>query len=406
MGPNLLVSASLAAATTLAATVGITPAAPADNVSCAWRITSVHVLAELTGDNSPRARQLREALIGVGANKPGFVPDQCLTSSGSGGGGQDSGGGSNQGGDQSGSSGQDSQGSGGQDSGGQDSGGQDSGGQDSGGQDSGGQDSGGAGTGQDGGGQSSGQGTTAADALGWGQPDKVDDFTNGVEGWNLYDGPGHAGNGTRSPDAASVKDGILTINGTGDGTTAGMAWGDGQKYGRWEGRMKAPTGSPSYNALFLLWPDEENFPVGGEIDFAEISDSARKKVDIFLHYGEDNSQVQGDVEVDATQWNNWAVEWTPQGVTAYLNGKEWWKTTDTGVLPPGPMHLCIQLDWFPKGDSETGSMQVDWVKQWSLDGNGQASTGGQDGSGGSDSGGSTGDSETGGGSDSGGSDGA
>ncbi|MDN5917823.1 MAG: glycoside hydrolase family 16 protein [Pseudonocardia sp.] len=150
--------------------------------------------------------------------------------------------------------------------------------------------------------------------------------------------------------------------------------------------MKAPTGSPSYNALFLLWPSEENFPVGGEIDFAEISDSSRQKVDLFLHYGEDNSQVQGDVEVDATQWNNWAVEWTPDGVTAFLNGKEWWNTTDTSILPPGPMHLCIQLDWFPKGDSETGQMQVDWVKQWSLDGGASAS--GDQGS--ADSGGDTG----------------
>jgi hypothetical protein len=35
------------------------------------------------------------------------------------------------------------------------------------------------------------------------------------------------------------------------------------------------------------------------------------------------------------------------------------------------MHLCIQLDWFPKGDSPKESvMHVDWVKQYSLDGAG------------------------------------
>jgi hypothetical protein len=32
------------------------------------------------------------------------------------------------------------------------------------------------------------------------------------------------------------------------------------------------------------------------------------------------------------------------------------------------MHLCIQLDWFPEGDTPRESvMQVDWVRQYSLD---------------------------------------
>ena len=37
-------------------------------------------------------------------------------------------------------------------------------------------------------------------------------------------------------------------------------------------------------------------------------------------------------------------------------------------LPPGPMHLCIQLDWFPEGkdDGQPGEMHVDWVKQYSV----------------------------------------
>ena len=42
------------------------------------------------------------------------------------------------------------------------------------------------------------------------------------------------------------------------------------------------------------------------------------------------------------------------------------------------MHLCIQLDWFPKGgDVQESTMQVDWVKQYAADGEGgeQAATG-------------------------------
>lgn len=216
---------------------------------------------------------------------------------------------------------------------------------------------------------------SAGETFSWGQPDVIDDFNGDLSGWNLYDGPGHGGNGTRSPDAATTADGILTINGTGDGTTTGMAWTPhSQKYGRWEVRMRAPKGSPSYNALALLWPTEENFPLGGEIDFAEIMDPDRNKIEMFLHYGEDNSQVHGEVDTDATQWHNYAVEWTPDSITTFIDGKEWWKTTDTSILPPGPMHLCLQLDWFPKGDKESGRVQYDWVKQWSLTDTDTAST--------------------------------
>ncbi|MBW0105662.1 glycoside hydrolase family 16 protein [Pseudonocardia sp. KRD291] len=227
---------------------------------------------------------------------------------------------------------------------------------------------------------STGQGTTAAEAHGWGNPVRADDFTGGTEGWSIYDGPGHGGNGRRTPDAVSIQDGVLTITGDSEGNTAGMAWNPGQKYGRWEGRVKAPESDPSYNALLLLWPDAENFPEGGEVDFMEMMDPSRQKTNLFLHYGADNSQVSGDVEIDGTQWHNWAVEWTPDHIAAFVDGKQWWKTTDTSILPPGPMHLCIQLDWFPKGDGATEStMQVDWVKQYAIDG---ASSGGEQAEGG------------------------
>ena len=120
------------------------------------------------------------------------------------------------------------------------------------------------------------------------------------------------------------------------GNTAGMAWGDGQKYGRWEGRVKAPVGDRSYNALLLLWPDAENWPVGGEVDFMEMSDHTRQSTDMFLHYGRSNSQLHGEVTIDATQWHNWAVEWTPDHITAFVDGKQWFHTDKKEALPPGP----------------------------------------------------------------------
>ncbi|OLL69898.1 hypothetical protein Ae168Ps1_6359 [Pseudonocardia sp. Ae168_Ps1] len=316
---------SLAATTALSIAASlpgaVAPAATAPE-SCSWRIAARVLYQEVSVETGARAESLKEQLENSGVDSSDFVPADCNASS------TDE------------SSAVDSNDTGGSSSP-----------------------------------QTGEQGTTAGETFQWGEPDQIDDFDGDLSGWNLYDGPGHGGNGTRSPDAASVADGILTIDGTGDGTTAGMAWSEhSQQYGRWEVRMRAPKGSPSYNALALLWPTAENFPVGGEVDFVEIMDPDRKKVELFLHYGEDNSQVHGEVEVDATEWHNYAVEWTPDSITAFVDGEEWWKTTDMGILPPGPMHLTLQLDWFPKGDSETGQVQYDWVKQWSLGENEEAST--------------------------------
>ncbi|WP_224389100.1 glycoside hydrolase family 16 protein [Pseudonocardia sp. ICBG1293] len=333
--------ASSITAIAAAAALALSPAAPGTGASeveavCDWRITATRVLAELDPGSGGGAGVLQSALIALGVDKPGFVPATCYDTGGIGNRLGDHESGSN---DQLGRTGQSTL------------------------------PPAVVGSSQLPSAQDQGRGDSAGEVFGWGTPDVVDDFTGGAlgPGWNAYDGPGHAGNGVRSPAAATVADGVLTIDGSGDGTTAGLAWtSHAQKFGRWETRMRAPTGSPSYNALALLWPTEENFPVGGEIDFAEIMDPSRDKVELFLHYGADNSQVHGELEIDATRWHNYAVEWTPDGVTAFVDGREWWKTTDTSILPPGPMHLCLQLDWFPRGDGESGRMQVDWVKQWGL----------------------------------------
>ena len=111
--------------------------------------------------------------------------------------------------------------------------------------------------------------------------------------------------------------------------------------------------------------------IAGEVKNFDVSTvlSAKeaRRVDIFIHYGEDNSQVNGTVEVDGTEWHNWAVEWTPEHIITYLDGREWYRVTDPKVLPPGEMHLCLQLDWFPEDDTKDvkdSSMDVDWIKQY------------------------------------------
>jgi licheninase len=219
--------------------------------------------------------------------------------------------------------------------------------------------------------QSEGYETSAAHLLNWGEPNMVEEFDEPLgPQWAVYDGEGHVGNGVRSPGAVRLADGLLTITGDEQGTTGGLAWYPGQKYGRWEGRVRAPVSDETYNALLLLWPDAEGWPENGEVDFMEMLDPQRQSTEMFLHYGPDNSTVQGEVLADGTHWHNWAVEWTPDHIVAYLDGREWFRTDERETFPPGPMHLAIQLDWFPeqgdRNDVQESQMIVDWVKQYPL----------------------------------------
>ena len=354
-----------ALALTMSAAVSLLPSAAGDASGgsravqeCAWKLSAARLYQELKAEQNPSTtqRQLFTMLDERGAGAVKFVPQRC----------QDGGGNGNAlgriGSPTGGSTGQDSPRPGGSTGGtGNSTGGTGNGGTSSG-------PAGATSTGSDG-----NCPTTAANKLGWGTPNREDGFddASSIENWGVYDGAGHAGNGTRSPQAISIDDGILTITGTPDGQSGGMAWNPGQKFGRWEGCAQSPPGDPDLHSLFLLWPDAENWPVGGETDFMEISDPSRQTVDGFFHYGDDNSQESASVEVDATQWHAFAVEWTPQGATYFVDGEEWWNTTDTSILPPGPQHLTIQLDNFGNPSQET-KMHVDWVRQYSLDG----STGG------------------------------
>jgi len=209
---------------------------------------------------------------------------------------------------------------------------------------------------------------TAAAAHGWGPPNRIDDFTDpaSLDQWTVYDGPGHDGNGRRTPAAVSVADGILTITGDSEGNSGGMAWLPGQLHGRWEACVKSSPSGPGYHSLLLLWPDAENWPVGGEVDFMEIADPTRQTVEGWLHYGPNDERESSTLPIDSTQWHSWAVEWTPQRITMFVDGVQWWQTADPAHLPPGPMHLCIQLDSFGGDLGGGGTMMVDWARQYSL----------------------------------------
>jgi hypothetical protein len=181
--------------------------------------------------------------------------------------------------------------------------------------------------------------------------------------WHVYDSAGHAGNGVRNPAAWNVDGSVARVTGDSSGTTGGMsARFDHRKYGRWEARMRTSTRDSEYHPVLLLWPESKDWPCDGEIDYAEgTGDTTR--MNFYLHHGCDNQQISARQAIDTTQWHNYAVDWQPHGITGYIDGVQWFQTTNVEYLPPGPMYQAIQLDWFPDGTTLNRSwMEVDWVR--------------------------------------------
>lgn len=214
-----------------------------------------------------------------------------------------------------------------------------------------------------------GDGTQAATTFGWGPVLAGDEFSNtgapDATKWSVFKGAGHSGKGVRSPAAWSVANGAATVKGDAAGTTGGMsAKFAQQKYGRWETRMKTSARDPKYHPVLILWPNNNASTNCAEIDYAEGStDTTMMK--FFLHYACSGGSFQTTSArpVDSTQWHNYAVEWTPAGITGFVDGVETFTDTNPAHQPTVGMHQTLQLDWFPDGSATKASqMDVDWVR--------------------------------------------
>ena len=207
---------------------------------------------------------------------------------------------------------------------------------------------------------------SAATDYNWGTPTAGDEFNyTGAPDpakWSVYNSAGHAGNGIRSPQQVTVDGSKMVMTGTADGTTAGIsAKFANQKYGRWEVRA-AGSGDTEYHMVLLLWPDSRNWPCDGEVDYAETAGDWNV-IKFFHHYSCLNSQTSAAKALDVTEFHNYAVDWSPNGIVGYIDGVKWFEDNDPAHQPPGPMHQTLQLDWFPDSTADgAAEMRVDWVR--------------------------------------------
>jgi len=219
-------------------------------------------------------------------------------------------------------------------------------------------------------------------AAGWMEREVARDDFNGFTvdsgKWDIYNSLGHDDRGLRRPSQFSIVDDqtalggrALRVVGTPDGTTGGMAHRLNQRFGRWAARMRAPDGDSRYHPVLLTWSQAENWPAGGEIDFAE-GKCGVDRMEFFLHYGKENRQTNDDVAVDVSLWHWYEMEWTPTHVRGWCDGVLFFEDRDPAHFnyPAfGAHHGTIQLDWFPgDGVNRTGAgeMRVDAYRVYSL----------------------------------------
>lgn len=185
--------------------------------------------------------------------------------------------------------------------------------------------------------------------------------------WGLYDGPGHAGNGRRSPDAFSVADGVMTIHGE-NGVSGGTAFTHrtGRGY-RVEIRARVYNtggGNDRFHPVLILWPDNDDWPAGAEYDFMEC-DEGTGKFGLFMHLPNHSPYRQDAYEenLDIQNWHNYACEWNAQGrtLTAWIDGRQVYRGTGRVADAPGPMHVTIQLDHFG-GNPRPANFDVSWIR--------------------------------------------
>ncbi|WP_157683642.1 glycoside hydrolase family 16 protein [Microlunatus soli] len=232
---------------------------------------------------------------------------------------------------------------------------------------------------------------TAAQRLGWGTPLPASDEFNYVgtpdrSRWNVYgDGgseggagsncwPGHDGNGRRCADANHVNGEYLRQTGEMNGDSAGVASVQNLQYGRWEVRARlqparGAAGHP-YHAVLITWPQSDEWPAGAEYDFFEV-DAGDTCAVAFLHYPNHEPKRQEMAQkcpVDITKWHAYGFEWSPQGLTGYIDGDEWFTfNQDCIQCAPGPMHQTIQLDnFFGAGGMQRANFDIDWARVYNL----------------------------------------
>jgi Beta-glucanase/Beta-glucan synthetase len=183
---------------------------------------------------------------------------------------------------------------------------------------------------------------------------------------------------------ARIKDGLKRF-----GLESGMLrskWTG--KYGYFECRMKVPRGRGMWPA-FWLNPEDGKWPP--EIDIVEIVNNGRDTTKNSFHILHNRFEAPVDIETKLDKWKSYrpgfdyaddfhtfAVEWTPETVTHYVDDVEVarrrFNWTHTDGSDGGPAHVLLNLavggNWPGPPTSEEdfpAELEVKYIRVWQKD---------------------------------------
>jgi hypothetical protein len=83
-----------------------------------------------------------------------------------------------------------------------------------------------------------------------------------------------------------------------------------------------------------------------------------------MHYPNHQPKVQegGSRPLDIQNWHNYAFEWSPSGLRAWVDGEKYFEYTMSSIQAPGPMHFTYQLDNFFGSNMCPAKMDAQWVR--------------------------------------------
>jgi beta-glucanase (GH16 family) len=142
----------------------------------------------------------------------------------------------------------------------------------------------------------------------------------------------------------------------------------GLLYGRYSVRFRADS-LHGYKTAWLLWPDSNIWPQGGEIDFPEANlDGA---IVAFMHHRNATSGSEQDAYPTSVTYNSWhtaTIEWAPTSCRFTLDGSV--IGTSSSLIPNVPMHWVLQtetaLDGSVPDNATAGDVQIAWVVAYAL----------------------------------------
>jgi len=151
-----------------------------------------------------------------------------------------------------------------------------------------------------------------------------------------------------------------------------------QQYARVEISAKLPQGKGIWPAHWMMPNDNSCWPTEGEIDIMEYigKDASQGLGSIYgtLHWSKGecgaNSQDGGVVApngIDFTKgFHQYAVEWTAQGITWFVDGKAYHTTPSSMFGPNHPFYLILNTavggDWPGPPDAQTQFPQYHYVE--------------------------------------------